>query len=70
MPAPDYAAEIAALTAAAASGELTIETNDERVTYRSMSDLLSALAFFKGEARMSGPAGRRSNSTLAAFESD
>ena len=50
MPAPDYATEIASLEAAAASGELTIEQNGERVTYRSMTDLTTALNYFKGQA--------------------
>lgn len=49
MPAPDYATEISSLEAAAASGELTVEQDGERVTYRSMSDLLWALNYFKGQ---------------------
>lgn len=50
MPAPDYAVEIANLEAAAASGELTIEQDGERVTYRTMNDLVRALNYFKGRA--------------------
>lgn len=67
MPAPDYATEIAALQAAAASGELTIESNGERVTYRSTTDLLMTLDYFRGlAARASGSTG--SASTLASYE--
>lgn len=43
----DYAAKIAALETALASGELTIESDGERVTYRSVSDLKAALEYFK-----------------------
>lgn len=50
MPAPDYASEITALEAAVASGELTVEQNGERVTYRDMPSLMSALAYFQGKA--------------------
>lgn len=50
MPAPDYAVEIERLEAAVASGELTIEQDGERVTYRSMSDLVTALNYFQGKA--------------------
>ncbi len=69
MAAPDYATEIAALTAAVASGELTIEANGERVTYRSMDDLMKALGFLerKAAANAASPA-VRSATTLAVFE--
>jgi hypothetical protein len=70
MPAPDYAVEIAALEGALAKGELTVETLDERVTYRSTADLGAALAYFRTQARAAGPASRRSATTLAAFEAD
>lgn len=67
MPAPLYETEIAALEAAAASGELTIEQNGERVTYRSMADLEKALAYFQRRAAAAGPASGRSKTTLASF---
>lgn len=47
MPAPDYALEIAALDRAIGSGELTIESEGERVTYRSMTDLKAARRHFE-----------------------
>lgn len=50
MPAPDYATEIAQLEAAAATGELTIEQDGERVTFRSMTDLLASLNYFRTRA--------------------
>ncbi len=52
MPAPDYAVEIAALEAAAASGELTVESDGDRVTYRSTSDLLKMLDYFRTKASL------------------
>lgn len=68
MPAPTYETEIASLEAAAASGELTIESNGERLTYRSMSDLLAALDYFKKAAAAAAAPGRTvSNTTLAQF---
>lgn len=71
MAAPDYATEIAALEAAAASGELTIEADGERVTYRSMADLLSALTYFRAQAvQNAAPAARRSGTTVVSFCGD
>ncbi len=63
MPAPDYAVEIAALEAAMASGELTVESDGDRVTYRSTSEILKAIAAFE-RRRDAG----RSSVTLAVFE--
>lgn len=61
MPAPDYTVEIARLEAAVSSGELTIEQDGERVTYRSMADLVTALNYFKGQATQAGrPTGDQS----------
>lgn len=50
MAAPDYTTEIAALEAALASGELTVEQDGERVTYRAVSDLVKALSHFQSKA--------------------
>ena len=67
MPAPDYATEIAALEAAVASGELTVESDGDRVTYRSTSDLLAALNHFRDKAAAaSGTLTRRSS--VAIFD--
>jgi len=65
----DYAAKILALEDAVGSGELTVEANGERVTYRSMSDLLAALTYFRGQqaAALATPAVA---STLATFSRD
>lgn len=69
MPAPDYATEIADLRAAVATGELTIESNGERVTYRSMDDLMRALSYFETKAaQAAASAMSRSRSTLASYE--
>jgi len=48
----DYAAKVAALEEAAASGELTIKTDGREVTYRDMASLMKALAYF--QAKLSG----------------
>lgn len=67
MPAPDYAIEIAALEAAAASGELTVESDGDRVTYRSTSDLLKMLDYFRGKASTFS-ATPASMATLAVYD--
>lgn len=41
----EYTAKIAALEEAIASGELTVESDGERVTYRSISELIKARDF-------------------------
>lgn len=69
MPAPDYAVEIAALEAAAGSGELTVESDGDRVTYRSTSDLLKMLDYFRCKAADALPR-RGSVVTLAVFDGD
>lgn len=46
MPAPDYAAEIAALRDALSAGELTVESNGDRVTYQSFDDLKKRIDYF------------------------
>ena len=69
MAAPDYATEIAQLQAAVSSGELTIESNGERVTYRSMDDLMRALSYYESKAAEAATsAAGRSRSTLASYE--
>lgn len=50
MAAPGYETEIAALEAAAATGELTVESDGDRVTYRSTADLLKTLDYFRAKA--------------------
>ena len=70
MPAPDYAVEIAALEAAAGSGELTVESDGDRVTYRSTSDLLKMLDYFRGKASINILARGSSSASLVVFERD
>lgn len=50
MPAPDYAAEIAQLEAGIASGEARIESDGDVVVYRGVSDIMSALKYFRDKA--------------------
>lgn len=66
MPAPTFQTEIDALRAALASGELTIEQNGERVTYRSAADIREAIAYFEGQAGKAGIGGG-SRTTLASY---
>lgn len=69
MAAPDYATEIAALEAALAAGELTVESDGDKVTYRSTADLLTALAYYRNKAASaSGTLTRRSS--VAIFDRD
>lgn len=63
MPAPDYAAEITGLESALASGELTVEQDGERVTYRSRADIEGALTYFRNRAAAASTApGARASS--------
>lgn len=68
MPAPDYASEIAALEAAMAAGELTVESDGERVTYQNFTDLRRRLDFFlERAAAFSGPQTRRPGGSSTSF---
>lgn len=66
----DYSTKIAALEAALASGELTVESDGERVTYRSVADLRSALDYFAGrQASEVAPGGIvRPSTTVAVYD--
>ena len=65
----DYSAKIAALEEAAASGELRIESDGEMVIYRSMDQLMKALAYFKSQQAPAPALGQApSNVTVAAFD--
>lgn len=68
MPAPDYAVEIAALERALASGELTVESDGDRVTYRSTSDIITTLNHFRSKAAAAAGTLRRTGSTVASFD--
>lgn len=62
----DYSAQIAAIDAALASGELTIESDGDRVTYKSTADLLKARDHF---ARLQAQAvSGRPSTTVAVFD--
>ena len=53
------AEKITALETALASGELTVEYDDFKATYRSTDQLIKAIAYFKGLERAA--AGGRTN---------
>lgn len=63
----DYSAQIAALEAAIASGELTVESDGDRVTYRSMSELLKARDFFVAQ-QYAAASSSRPSTTVAVFD--
>lgn len=69
MPAPDYAVEIGQLEAALASGELTVESDGERVTYQNFGDLKARLNYFKGLVASAAPSAiiARPSSTCAIY---
>lgn len=66
MAAPGYETEIAALEAAAATGELTVESDGDRVTYRSTADLLKTLDYFRARAAAASAPGPRA--VVAVFD--
>ncbi len=64
----DYSSKIAALEEALASGELTVESDGERMTYRSVAELKAALDYFSARnsaAQSPVPVGRPA--TTAAY---
>ena len=68
----DYAANIVKLEAALAKGVRTVESDGERITYATTSDLIAALDYNRrmlGEA--SAPAGQtKPLTTVAVFSGD
>jgi hypothetical protein len=69
MPAPGYEVEIAALETGLSSGEATVESDGDRVTYRGVTEILAAISYFRSKATeaVTGIAPRR-GSTLAIFD--
>ena len=67
-------AAILALETALASGQLTVEYDGRRVTYRSASEIETALAYFRRQAQQipaTGPAPSSADrGTYAAFSRD
>jgi len=64
----DYAARKEALEEALMAGELTVESDGDRVTYRSTAEIRSAIAYCDerlAEAASSSPAPK---STLACYD--
>ena len=54
----DVSDKIAALEAALASGELTVESDGDRVTYRSVEQLMGALSYFRSQLPASPVSGQ------------
>lgn len=68
MPASDnYASEIAQLRVGMASGLVTIESNGRRKTYRSVSEIETAIGYFEG---LVAPPRRRTRYRLASIGSN
>lgn len=63
----DYSSKITALEDALASGELTVESDGERVTYRSVTDLKAALDYFSGKNGSGGVIGEFRPATTVAY---
>jgi hypothetical protein len=63
----DLTTKIAALEAALASGELSVESDGDKVTYRSISDLSKALDYFLRQQAAAGGVSRPST-TFACFD--
>ncbi|MCC4234490.1 hypothetical protein LL253_17600 [Sphingobium soli] len=64
----DYSTKIAALEEALASGELTVESDGERVTYRSIADLKAAIDYFVSRNAPSVGSISRPASTVAIYD--
>ncbi|ADK99396.1 phage head-tail joining protein [Brevundimonas subvibrioides] len=63
----DPQTQITALENALSSGELTVESNGDRVTYRSVADLTSALDYFRSKlATQTAAPGTRSSFGFSA----
>lgn len=69
MAAPGYETEIAALEAALASGELTVESDGDRVTYRNTADLVATLDYFRRKAAAAAGTQTRASS-VAVWDRD
>lgn len=56
------------LEAAVARGELTVEYDGRRVTYRSMNELLQALAYVKGEVQNQAGSAQQNRMSYVQFD--
>lgn len=57
-----WTARVDSLERAVSSGTLVVRHGDTSVTYRSMSDLMQALAYAKGQVdKLNGTSGRKPN---------
>ena len=70
MPAPDYATEIAALERGLGGGEARIESEGESITYRGVTDIMTAIDYFRRKAAPAAAGGGvlRPASTIAVFD--
>jgi hypothetical protein len=66
----DFTAKIAALEGALASGELSVESDGDKVTYRSVADLSKSLDYFRRQqAAADAPGGvARPATTFACYD--
>ena len=71
MPAPDYSVEIATLEGMLARGDLEVQAGGfggDRVIFRSTTELLSALTYFKNQAAANLQT--KPQTTLAAYSQE
>ena len=65
----DYAARKDALEEALMAGELTVESDGDRVTYRSIAEIRSAIAYCEEKlAATEGGSTAKPRTTLAAYD--
>jgi hypothetical protein len=65
--------QLAALNAAIASGELSVQYDGKRVQYRSIDELIRARDLVRGDLQAAGllaPPSARGRTTVAAFSRD
>lgn len=61
-------ADVDRLEAAVVRGELTVEYDGRRVTYRSMNELLQALSYAKGELQKQAGTSQQDRMGYARFD--
>ena len=64
----DYAAKKEALEEALLAGELTVETDGDRVTYRSVAEIQRAIDYCDARIAEAALVARRPAATLAEFD--
>lgn len=61
-------ADLDRLQAAAARAQLTVEVDGKRITYRSMSEIMQAIAYVTAELQRQAGTAERNRMSYAAFD--